>query len=101
MIDLANSMVLVTGANGFIGSALRSHLRRAGHNVRAAVAAQVLPSLAARKRIVWSVTSMVQLTGRMRSGMLMLWSFGCAGACSQEHAADPLTEFRAVNTRAR
>jgi nucleoside-diphosphate-sugar epimerase len=93
----ADSIVLVTGANGFLGRHVCEHLSRTGHAVRALVrspnsslapgshrvVANDLRDSAALREALAGVNAVVHLAARVH--------------VMRDSAADPLAEFRRVN----
>ena len=95
--------VLVTGANGFVGSAVCRYLLSSGLNVRAAVRNESISNVPGRGGASWETF----VSGNI--GPSTEWQQSLTGVDVVIHAAarvhvmrerssDPLTEFRAVNT---
>jgi nucleoside-diphosphate-sugar epimerase len=93
--------VLVTGASGFIGSALCAHLQGRGHQVQA-MARRASPQWSAGVE-PWVVPDMADL-GEQAFGRLQRVQavVHCAARAHQlnDQATDPLAEFRRVNVQA-
>ncbi|MEG0007293.1 MAG: SDR family oxidoreductase [Aeromonas sp.] len=93
MADI-KSMVLVTGANGFVGKAVCEHLLGLGKNVRGAVRGNPLASYQAQSP---SLVSDANWTVQLQHVDVVVH---CAARVHvmADTAADPLAAFRAVNT---
>jgi nucleoside-diphosphate-sugar epimerase len=94
--------ILVTGATGFIGSALCARLLRDGHRVRAATRA---PSDAERLITGVQAADVGDLGpqtdwGRALDGVQIVFHVAARVHQVRDRAADPLAEYRRVNTAA-
>jgi len=89
-----NANVLVTGANGFIGRVLCLALRQSGYGVREAVrnAAENRPDVIA----VGNIGHDTHWTAAL-NGIRVVIHLSARAHILSDSAADPLTEFRAVN----
>lgn len=91
----SNMKFLVTGANGFVGSALRAELNRHGYDVRAAIRS-------AKARDNESATVVGSIDGQTNwldalGGIDTVIHLAARVHVMREKAADPLAAFREVN----
>jgi nucleoside-diphosphate-sugar epimerase len=87
---------LVTGANGFVGSALCARLRRDGVSTRAAVRALSLLPDCAESAAVGSLSSDIDWTIALRN-VVQVVHLAARVHVMSDQSADPLSEFRRVN----
>ncbi|HEY0625293.1 MAG TPA: NAD-dependent epimerase/dehydratase family protein [Allosphingosinicella sp.] len=89
------SAVLVTGADGFVGSAVAEALRAAGHRVQPVVRA-LRPESSTDARAVGDISASVAWPSLLKGIEVVVH---CAGRAHvlREEAAEPLEAFRTVN----
>lgn len=97
----AQSTVLVTGANGFVGSALCAALAAAGYRVRAATRTpdQPVDDVSAEWVTVGNIDDATDW-GRALQGVEGIVHLAARVHVMRETAADPLAEFRQLNVAA-
>lgn len=88
--------VLVTGANGFVGSALCARLRRDGVFVRGAVRALSSPPDCAETVVIGSLSSETDWTAALRN-VDQIVHLAARVHVMNDKCSDPLAEFRRVN----
>ena len=88
--------VLVTGANGFVGSALCARLRRDGVFVRSAVRALSSPPDCAETVVIGSLSSETDWTAALRN-VDQIVHLAARVHVMNDKCSDPLAEFRRVN----
>ena len=89
---------LITGANGFIGHALRSALVRLQHNVTGAVRRNESAELGQIKRVaVGEINEQTDWSAAL-AGINVVIHLAARVHVMHDTAADPLEEFRRVNT---
>lgn len=89
--------VLVTGANGFVGSTLCAELLSRGHDVSAAVRKAGSAPVGTREILVGDVEESTEWSHAL-AGQQAVVHLAARVHVLDETAADPLTEFRRVNT---
>ncbi len=89
--------ILVTGASGFIGSALCAQLSAEGHAVRAAVRSRDRAPAGAEVRVTGEIDGSTDW-GDALQGVAAVVHLAARAHVLRESAADPLAEFRRVNT---
>jgi len=100
LITLKSHKILVTGASGFVGSALCSHFIKCGHNVIGTVRKlPVLPVLGVDYRIVSDLDSNTAWNDSIFSGVETIIHCAARVHVMNEYAQNPLNEFRRINTQ--
>ena len=90
--------ILVTGANGFIGSALCRHLMQANYAVRAMVRRQAeAPLLATEHQLINQIDGATDWYSHLR-GVDVVIHLAARAHVLKEESANPLMEFRRTNT---
>ncbi len=89
-------MILVTGANGFVGNALCNTLRMAGLPVRAAVRDPFKQLTGVESVIVESIDATIDWAAAL-NGVQSIVHLAARVHVMDERAADPLDEFRRTN----
>ena len=87
---------LVTGANGFVGSALCARLRRDGVSARGAVRALSSPPDGAETVVIGSLSSETDWTAALRN-VDQIVHLAARVHVMNDKSSDPLAEFRRVN----
>ena len=90
---------LVTGANGFVGSALCARLRRDANPVRGAVRAREFQACTAENVEVGSISSETDWASAL-SGVQQVVHLAARVHVMNDQSEDPLAEFRLVNVEA-
>lgn len=91
---MISGTVLVTGANGFVGRAVRTVLRQAGHATLPAVRR---PSGLAEERVVGDIDPATDWRAAL-SGVESVVHLAARVHVMNDSAMDPLTAFRSINT---
>lgn len=90
-------MILVTGASGFVGSALVQRLAGNRRAVRAAFRREVVPPPAGAQGVVVGDLAPMQEWGAALQGVALVVHAAARVHVMRDTAADPLEEFRRVN----
>jgi nucleoside-diphosphate-sugar epimerase len=97
---LESHKVLVTGASGFVGSALCSYLLKHGHNVIGTVRKlPVSPVLGVDYRIIGDLGTSTAWSDDVFSGVEIIIHCAARVHVMNEYVPDPLKEFRQINTQ--
>ncbi|WP_374512293.1 NAD-dependent epimerase/dehydratase family protein [Niveibacterium sp.] len=95
MSSPSRPIALVTGANGFVGSALVPHLKARGYRVRAALR-QACPGAWDESVVIGDLNSPVDWRVAV-SGVDAIWHLAARVHVMNETETDPLAAFRRVN----
>lgn len=95
MSSPSRPIALVTGANGFVGSALVPHLKARGYRVRAALR-QARPGAWDESVVIGDLNSPVDWRVAV-SGVDAIWHLAARVHVMNETETDPLAAFRRVN----
>lgn len=99
MTDVAGQTVLVTGATGFVGRALCTHLAALGYSVRAAVRhAGVTQGMPVDEQLVIGLDAQTDWVTAL-AGVNMVVHLAARVHVMAEQSTDPQTEFRRTNVQ--
>tara|TARA_R110002074_G_scaffold145034_1_gene293359 strand:- start:217906 stop:218871 length:966 start_codon:yes stop_codon:yes gene_type:complete len=91
------NQILMTGATGFVGGALGSHLVSAGNKIRALVRQKSDALPVTIEQVVADLTNVKLLSLEFFSGVDVVIHCAARVHILQDNSADPLSEFRQLN----